>query len=140
MCGLCKSNNAGQPRVIIRLSCYDCAIHLAPARPPLRANSHVQALLSFGSLVLGAVAHDSVAVRQVEVECDQRAVLQAQGPQCGAVNLQGGGATHRQEDGREYWLGKLQRRTNPKYSWKVLVADGQASKRIPVLCFLLLWC
>lgn len=47
----------------------------------------MQALLSFGSLVLGAVAHDSVAVRQVEVECDQRAVLQAQGPQCGAVNL-----------------------------------------------------
>lgn len=53
-------------------------------------NSHVQALLSFGSLVLGAVAHDSVAVRQVEVECDQRAVLQAQGPQCGAVDLRGG--------------------------------------------------
>lgn len=50
----------------------------------------MQALLSFGSLVLGAVAHDSVAVRQVEVECDQRAVLQAQGPQCGAVNLSGG--------------------------------------------------
>lgn len=49
----------------------------------------MQALLSFGSLVLGAVAHDSVAVRQVEVECDQRAVLQAQGPQCGAVDLCG---------------------------------------------------
>lgn len=58
---------------------------------PAGVNSHVQALLSFGSLVLGAVAHDSVAVRQVEVECDQRAVLQAQGPQCGAVNLCGGG-------------------------------------------------
>lgn len=65
-------------------------ICFSPA-PPACANSHVQALLSFGSLVLGAVAHDGVAVRQVEVECDQRAVLQAQGPQCGAVNLCGEG-------------------------------------------------
>lgn len=76
------------------------------------ANSHVQALLSFGSLVLGAVAHDSVAVRQVEVECDQRAVLQAQGPQCGAVNLQGEGEPQ-EEDSRGDRLGKL-------YSWNTL--------------------
>lgn len=85
------------------------AIYFSPARlrPPACANSHVQALLSFGSLVLGAVAHDSVAVRQVEVECDQRAVLQAQGPQCGAVNLEGEGGNRRQEDSRGDPLGKL---------------------------------
>lgn len=53
----------------------------------LCVNLHVQALLSFGGLILGAVAYHSVTVRQVEVECDQRAVLQAQGPQCRAVNL-----------------------------------------------------
>lgn len=74
-----------QPATIVQLS-FRCRSILC-RRPAARANSHVQALLSFGSLVLGAVAHDSVAVRQVEVECDQRAVLQAQGPQCGAVNL-----------------------------------------------------
>lgn len=62
---------------------YVCMVYFS-------ADSHVQALLSFGSLVLGAIAHDSVAVRQVEVECDQRAVLQAQCPQGGAVNLGGG--------------------------------------------------
>lgn len=48
---------------------------------------HVQALLGFGSLILGAVAYHSVTMRQVEVECDQRAVLHAQGPQGRAVNL-----------------------------------------------------
>lgn len=48
---------------------------------------HVQALLGLGGLVLGAVAYHGVPVRQVEVECDQRAVLHAQGPQGGAVDL-----------------------------------------------------
>ena len=48
---------------------------------------HVQALLGFGSLILGAVADHSVTVRQVEVECDQRAVLHAQRLQGRAINL-----------------------------------------------------
>lgn len=48
---------------------------------------HVQRLLSLCGLVLGAVAHHGVALGQVEVECDQRAVLHAQGPQSGAIDL-----------------------------------------------------
>lgn len=48
---------------------------------------HVQALLGLRGLILGAVAYHSVTMRQVEVECDQRAVLHAQGPQGRAVNL-----------------------------------------------------
>lgn len=48
---------------------------------------HVQALLGLSGLILGAVAYHSVTMWQVEVECDQRAVLHAQGPQCRAVNL-----------------------------------------------------
>lgn len=48
---------------------------------------HVQALLGFGGLILGAVAHHSVTVGQVEVECDQWAVLHAQRLQGGAINL-----------------------------------------------------
>lgn len=50
----------------------------------------MQRLLSLGGLVLGAVAHHGVALGQVEVECDQGAVLHAQGPQGGAVDLRGG--------------------------------------------------
>lgn len=48
---------------------------------------HVQALLGLGGFILGAVAYHSVAMWQVEVECDERAVLHAQGPQGRAVNL-----------------------------------------------------
>lgn len=48
---------------------------------------HVQALLRFGGLILGAVADHSITVRQVEVECDQRAVLHAQRLQGRAINL-----------------------------------------------------
>lgn len=48
---------------------------------------HVQALLGFGGLILGAVADHSITVRQVEVECDQRAVLHAQRLQGGAIDL-----------------------------------------------------
>lgn len=48
---------------------------------------HVQALLGLSGLILGAVAYNSVAMWQVEVECDQRAMLHAQGPQGRAVNL-----------------------------------------------------
>lgn len=51
---------------------------------------HVQGLLGFGGLLLGAVAHHSIALRQVQVECNEGAVLHAQGPQSGAVNLEGG--------------------------------------------------
>lgn len=47
----------------------------------------MQRLLSLCGLVLGAVAHHGVALGQVEVECDQGAVLHAQGPQSGAVDL-----------------------------------------------------
>ena len=52
-------------------------------------HSHMQTFLRLGSLLLGAVADDSVAVGQVEVECDQRTVLHTQGPQGGAINLEG---------------------------------------------------
>ncbi len=48
---------------------------------------HVQALLGLGGLILGAVAYHGITVWQVEVECDQRAVLHAQSPQGRAVNL-----------------------------------------------------
>lgn len=48
---------------------------------------HVQALLGLSGLILGAIAYNSVAVWQVEVECDQRAMLHAQSPQGRAVDL-----------------------------------------------------
>lgn len=48
----------------------------------------MQRLLSLRGLVLGAVAHHSVPLGQVEVECDQGAVLHAQGPQSGTINLE----------------------------------------------------
>lgn len=53
----------------------------------------MQRLLSLGGLVLGAVAHHGVALGQVEVECDQGAVLHAQGPQSGTIDLK----EHRQK-------------------------------------------
>lgn len=49
---------------------------------------HVQRLLSFGGLLLGAVAHHSVAMRQVQVECNQWPVLHAQSAQGGSIDLQ----------------------------------------------------
>lgn len=49
---------------------------------------HVQRLLGLGGLVLGAVAHDSVPLGQVKVECDQGAVLHAQSPQSRTINLE----------------------------------------------------
>lgn len=48
-----------------------------PEKTPLQ-NIHVQGLLSLGSFILGAVAYYSVALCQVEVECDEGAVLHAQ--------------------------------------------------------------
>ncbi len=48
---------------------------------------HVQGFLGFGSLLLGAVTYNSIALRQVQMEGNERAVLHAQSPQGGAVNL-----------------------------------------------------
>lgn len=48
----------------------------------------MQRLLGLCGLVLGAVAHHSVPLGQVEVECDQGAVLHAQGPQSRTINLE----------------------------------------------------
>lgn len=53
----------------------------------MRVSLHVQALLGFGGLILGAVADHSITMRQVEVECDQRAMLHAQRLQGRAINL-----------------------------------------------------
>lgn len=47
----------------------------------------MQGLLSLGSFVLGAVAHHSVALREVEVECDEGAVLHAQCTQSRTIDL-----------------------------------------------------
>lgn len=49
---------------------------------------HVQGLLSLGSFVLGAVAHHGAALRQVEVERDEGAVLHAQCTQSGTIDLE----------------------------------------------------
>lgn len=50
-------------------------------------DAHVQGLLGLGGFLLGAVADHGVALRQVQVECDEGPVLQAQRPQGGAVDL-----------------------------------------------------
>lgn len=57
------------------------------------SHSHVQGLLGLGGLLLGAVAHQGVALRQVQVECYEGAVLHAQRPQSGAVDLRRGGSS-----------------------------------------------
>ena len=54
----------------------------------------MQGLLGLGGFVLGAVAHHGVALRQVQVEGDQRAVLHAQRAQGGAVDLRTRTHTH----------------------------------------------
>lgn len=48
----------------------------------------MQRLLGLCGLILGAVAHHGVPLGQVEVECDQGAMLHAQGPQSGPINLE----------------------------------------------------
>lgn len=50
----------------------------------------MQRLLGLGCLLLGTVSDHSIPLGQVQVECDERAVLQTQGPQCGAIDLRGG--------------------------------------------------
>lgn len=49
---------------------------------------HVQGLLSFGSFILGAVPHHSVALCQIEVECDEGTMLHAQCTQSWTINLE----------------------------------------------------
>lgn len=48
----------------------------------------MQRLLGLCGFVFGAVAHHSISLGQVEVECDQGAMLHAQGPQSRAINLE----------------------------------------------------
>lgn len=48
---------------------------------------HVQGLLGLGGFLLGAVADHGVALSQVQVECDERPMLQTQRPQGRAVDL-----------------------------------------------------
>lgn len=50
-------------------------------------NAHVQGLLRLGGFLLGAVPDHGIALRQVQVECDEGPVLQAQCPQGGAIDL-----------------------------------------------------
>lgn len=47
----------------------------------------MQGLLGLGGFLLGAVADHGVALSQVQVEGDERPVLQTQRPQGGAVDL-----------------------------------------------------
>lgn len=47
----------------------------------------MQGLLGLGGFLLGAVPDHGVALRQVQVECDERPVLQAQRPEGGAIDL-----------------------------------------------------
>lgn len=47
----------------------------------------MQRLLGLGSFFLGAVPDHSVALGQIQVECDERPMLQTQRPQCRTVNL-----------------------------------------------------
>lgn len=48
----------------------------------------MQRLLGLCGFIFGAVSHHGVPLGQVEVECDQGAVLHAQGPQSGTINLE----------------------------------------------------
>lgn len=49
----------------------------------------MQGLLGLGGFLLGAVPDHGVALSQVQVEGDERPVLQTQRPQGGAVDLMG---------------------------------------------------
>ena len=49
---------------------------------------HVQGTLSLGCFLRGAVANQSAALGQTQVKGQQRAVLHADSPQSGAVDLQ----------------------------------------------------
>lgn len=47
----------------------------------------MQRLLGLGGFFLGAVTDHSIALGQIQVECDERPMLQTQRPQCRTVNL-----------------------------------------------------
>lgn len=47
----------------------------------------MQRLLGLGCFLLGTVSDHSIPLGQVQVECDERAVLQTQCPQCGTIDL-----------------------------------------------------
>lgn len=49
---------------------------------------HVECTLCLGCLLFGAVANQSSSLGQAKVKGQQRAVLHADGPQSGAINLQ----------------------------------------------------
>lgn len=52
-------------------------------------DTHVQRLLGLGCFLLGTVSDHSIALGQVQVECDEGAVLQTQRAQRGAIDLGG---------------------------------------------------
>lgn len=54
----------------------------------LQVNLHVQCTLGLGCFLPAAVANQSTALGQAKVESQQGAVLHANSPQCGAINLQ----------------------------------------------------
>lgn len=56
-----------------------------------RVNLHVQCTLGLGCFLVAAVANHSAALGQAQVEGQQGAVLHADGPQGGAIDLQAGG-------------------------------------------------
>lgn len=53
----------------------------------LRHNIHVQRLLGLGGFFLRAVADHSIALGQIQVECDEGPMLQTQRPQRRTINL-----------------------------------------------------
>lgn len=55
----------------------------------LQVNLHVQCTLGLGCFLPAAVANQSAALGQAKVEGQQGAMLHADSPQCGAINLQG---------------------------------------------------
>lgn len=67
-------------------------LSLSSSPPPSQEepHSHVERFLRLHHLFFGTVADQSVAVREVQVECDQGPVLHAQSPQGGAVDLRAG--------------------------------------------------
>lgn len=54
-----------------------------------QVNLHVQCTLGLGCFLPAAVANQSAALGQAEVEGQQGAMLHADSPQRGAINLQG---------------------------------------------------
>lgn len=55
----------------------------------LQVNLHVQCTLGLGCFLPAAVANQSTALGEAEVEGQQGTMLHADSPQSGAINLQG---------------------------------------------------